>query len=305
MIFKQYLKQKNVLIVSNGDFYPTSPLITSIKTYSQIIDNNFYIVPCTIGNKKIYGLEAFYHILLYANSLKYDYVLYIDADCFILNLNNLYSEFKNFVESDNIIKGTADGGCFCHRNLNNYVINPFLSFYNIKKISKYIKDNKFELTNMFNIQKISEITKINNKKVLNAVKIYNELNNPVNKHAQMISKEHNQYENFFGSKQIPFSCNYKNVYDQYYYLYYIFLNASENYDYFYGRDYIGQADDSGISSALFIDKEMNDDSIICIHTWFTRCTELQYVNSNIQPYASQFKRIKKVEKFVELKNEIK
>ena len=64
----------------------------------------------------------------------YDYIIYIDADCFIWSLENLKSKFEEFIAQERIIGGVPDGGIFCHRNTNNFCINPFLTFFSIKRI---------------------------------------------------------------------------------------------------------------------------------------------------------------------------
>lgn len=86
-------------------------------------------------------------ILSYAINHSYDYIIYIDADCFIWSLNNLSIKFNEFIEGNYIIAGVPDGGIFCHRNSNCYCINPFLAFFNVKLIKNHILNGNLILAN--------------------------------------------------------------------------------------------------------------------------------------------------------------
>lgn len=125
-----FFAENNVLFATNGDnkFIPTFNLSTSL--YKNIA-KSFYCV-----ESKIYGKHAFIKIFDYALAYKFKYVIYIDADCFICNYDNLVSCFNNFKQHDFIIGGIPDGGCIPIRNHNAYAINPFFSIFNMELISK-------------------------------------------------------------------------------------------------------------------------------------------------------------------------
>lgn len=96
----------------------------------------------------------------------YDYVMYIDADCFIWSTKNLMHKFSEFFDGDYIIGRVPDGGVFCHRNTNNYCINPFLTFFNIKKIKQHINENAMLLVSPHSENDISNENRKSNADVL-------------------------------------------------------------------------------------------------------------------------------------------
>jgi hypothetical protein len=77
----------------------------------------------------------------FLSNKNFDYVIYIDEDCFITDFYSLVNEFMNFTESGCVLAGPQDGGVFCHRNHSRLMINTFLSFWNIK----LLRDKKITL----------------------------------------------------------------------------------------------------------------------------------------------------------------
>lgn len=61
MSLKQWFKDKNVLFCTNGDIVPDSPLLDSIATYKEAVDNNLLCIPGKniANNNPIFGLQAF------------------------------------------------------------------------------------------------------------------------------------------------------------------------------------------------------------------------------------------------------
>jgi hypothetical protein len=55
---KELFKKHNVLFCTNGDIVPCSPLIDSINTYYNVIDNNLLCIPGKniANNMPIFGL---------------------------------------------------------------------------------------------------------------------------------------------------------------------------------------------------------------------------------------------------------
>ena len=165
---KKWFKQNNVLFCTNGDIIPDSPLLDSISLYRSAIDDNLLCIPGkNIGNNMpIFGLQAFLMMINEAIKRKYDYIIYIDADCFIWSLNNLKSKFEQFIEGDFIVGGVPDGGVLCHRNTNNYCINPFLMFLNIKRVLKHIVNQQLELAAVHNENDIPDNDRALNSTIL-------------------------------------------------------------------------------------------------------------------------------------------
>lgn len=58
---KQWFKDKNVLFCTNGGIVPDSPLLDSIATYEEAVDNNLLCIPGKniVNNSPIFGLQAF------------------------------------------------------------------------------------------------------------------------------------------------------------------------------------------------------------------------------------------------------
>jgi hypothetical protein len=57
----------------------------------------------------------------------------------------------------------------------------------------------------------------------------------------------------------------------YYKLFLGFQYTNEKIMYIHGRDYVCDADPLGLTSGLYINEHMEDDSnLICLHTWFSR-----------------------------------
>ena len=131
---KTYLASNKVCFVTNSLAMPSTLLVSSLKTYIEYIPiQNFWLIPGIRDNKPFYGIDAFLLMLNYFLSNKnFDYVIYIDEDCFITDFYSLVNEFMNFTESGCVLAGPQDGGVFCHRNHSRLMINTFLSFWNIK-----------------------------------------------------------------------------------------------------------------------------------------------------------------------------
>ena len=103
---------------------------------------------------------------------RYDYVLYVDADCFIWSLDNLMRKFEQFVDGDYIVGGVPDGGVFCHRNANRFCINPFLAFFNIKRIIKHSSNGMLQLASIKSENDVPEADQISNDLVLEECKAW-------------------------------------------------------------------------------------------------------------------------------------
>ena len=265
--YKEIFSQHKVLFATNGDLVPNSPLLDSIFTYYDVLTDNLLCIPGKdiSTNKPIFGLQAFYLILSYAINHSYDYIIYIDADCFIWSLNNLGIKFNEFIERNYIIAGVPDGGIFCHRNSNCYCINPFLAFFNIKLIKNHILNGNLILANPHSENDISlgNVNACSN--VLLDCDVWRKKFQPIVPY--MYSEDFKRSNDINSAYTSKFS-----LMDEYYYKLFLgFQYSNELFMYMHGRDYICDADPLGLTSGLYINANMEDDNnLICLHTWFSR-----------------------------------
>lgn len=261
-----FLKYK-VLFATNGDLVPNSPLLDSISTYCNVLNNNLLCIPGkdVLTNKPIFGLQAFYMILFYAINHGYDYIVYIDADCFIWSIDNLSFKFNEFIHGNYIIGGVPDGGVFCHRNSNCYCINPFLAFINVKHIKNHIINGQLVLVNPKSINDISQSN-------INAcLTVLSDCNTWRQNFQKTVPYMYNK--DFESSNSINTAYTSKfSLMDEYYYKLFLGLQYHDEYFmYIHGRDYVCDEDPLGLTSGLYINKNMeNDNNLICLHTWFSR-----------------------------------
>lgn len=273
----KYLKDKRVLIATNGNITPGTMLLNSIKLYDDLIDENFLVCQAKryINDKfsYCYGFQAFVEILLYGvnqvdlidkNKKRYDYIIYIDEDCFIYDQDNLIELFKKFVDSDNIMAGCPDGGMFKTRGHNLISLNPFLSFYNLKYFQDF--QNMIPKINKFNVSNILDLSlKFRNetnhyKNVLIKIKETKDFNN---KRSEKLSKI---YKNFTTNMTYEFD-----TYEPYYKLFlWIALNIKGDIMYFNAVDFYDECDTYGLTTACYSDNSYSKDKIVCLHTWYAR-----------------------------------
>ena len=265
---KQWFKDKNVLFCTNGDIVPDSPLLDSIATYKDVVDNNLLCIPGKniANNNPIFGLQAFQLMIIEALKRGYDYIIYIDADCFIWSLENLKSKFEEFITQQYIIGGVPDGGIFCHRNTNNFCINPFLTFFSIKRIKQHFINGKLQLASPTSELEIPEEDRRTNALVLEQCKNWRARYQP--------TVPYMKTANFMktNSVETAYTTSFTLMSEWYYKLFLGFHYPDERFMWIYGRDYVCDADPFGLTSGLYLNEHMEDDSnLICLHTWFSRC----------------------------------
>ena len=267
---KKWFKHKNVLFAANGDIVPRSPLLASISTYQDILDDNMICIPGKSYEQSSYqpmfGLRAFMVLLDEAIKRSYDYILYVDADCFIWSLENLMRQFEKFVDGEYIIGGVPDGGVFCHRNANRFCINPFLAFFNVKRIARHSRDGKLQIASIRSEDSIPEVDRISNDLVLQECRAWREAFQP--------SVPYMLTDNFLRSNRIEDAYTYKfQPLAEFYYTLFLGLHfPDEKFMWMHGRDYVCQADPLGLTSGLYLNQDMSsDENLICLHTWFSRC----------------------------------
>lgn len=291
---RDFLKANNVLIATNGSFVPGSMLLNSINFYQDLIDENFIVVPAKNHINDVrpvcYGLQCFIELIVYAIKYNYDYILYIDEDCFITSEDNLISLFKTFVDGGYILGGTSDGGVVQPRNFNSISINPFLSFFNVKNLKKHIGDDynkfietlnnfnvaaaKFDNTNVnFNLSRENRETckKFTNKQEKSVLRL--------NPNASVFHQE----GKYFGS-----------VYEPYYRLFlWIATLENEKIFYFNTSDYYSEADKTGITSVVY-NGDFKKKNIVCLHTWYSRVLAIDNIWHYTKDAVGQNERIKGV-----------
>lgn len=140
---KVWLTKNKVLFVTNSICLPGSVFLSSMRTYiDKIPVHNFYIIPGLVDDKPYYGVQAFFTMLAncYRNQhpvSHFDYIIYIDEDCFITDFKAMIEEFYLFMKDDRYcLAGPQDGGVLCHRNHRHNLINTFISFWNVKLLKE-------------------------------------------------------------------------------------------------------------------------------------------------------------------------
>lgn len=273
---KERFKEYNVLFATNGDDGKDSPMVLSINSYSDCVsDDNFIVLRS--DNGQWYGKRAFLKIFEYGIERNFDYLIYVDADCFIAHSENLFSLFKKFVESGCILGGPSDGGIFCHRSVNRFSINPFLMFVDLKKVSKKFRNGKddyaFNGSKDFSEDKVTLFSLNRYNDVFEKYRDFREKNADwfVVPHAIEIAKPHNEFEVYYGKNQHPWTCLTTTDFEPYYDIFLGMHDGEENVYFMYGRDYLCKGDPSGITSAVYLGNNITYDSkLVCLHTWFTR-----------------------------------
>lgn len=280
---KKNFRDAKVLFATNGDDGEDSPLRLSIRTYCDIVsDDNFVVLESKNG--EWFGKNAFLKMFDYAMEHGFDYLIYIDADCFIVSHENLWKLFSDFRKSGCILGGPPDGGLFCHRNANRFAINPFLMFVDVKQIAPFkssesgewtFNDNRKNPPSYDSILKNIRIETLRrNTDVLAAYAHFMENTKKQHfsvPHADMISNPHNKYEIYYGKNQKPWTHTETVNVEPYYDIFLGVYDGKHGVFSMFGRDYPCEADQSGITSAVYCSPDIEDDgNLVCLHTWFTR-----------------------------------
>ena len=301
---KVWLANNKVCFVTNSIGMPSSLFIASLKTYIDYIPiQNFWMIPGIRDNAPFYGLNAFVYMLDYMlQANRYDYVIYIDEDCFIADFNELIDEFKEFVNGEYCLAGSPDGGVMCHRNHSKMMINTFLSFWNIKllreknitynNIAEYVnnaikqyprtmfkyfistmKENKKDLFKYMENESTSMV-----KSVTKFRKKYFDENGECPYCETVKDDPTNSIERY----QTPYTYDDDIALDNFepYYILeqaLVYLTDTPIYYFFttdlYGKHYIEdkkEFDLSGLTSAVYRYNSTKDYKLIAVHTWYSR-----------------------------------
>ena len=302
---KTWLSQNKVCFVTNSTAMPSTLLIPSLKTYIEYIPiQNFWLIPGMRNNEPFYGFHAFLLMLQYMlSNNRFDYVIYIDEDCFINDFESLINEFKIFSTKEYCIAGPQDGGVICHRNHSKFMINTFLSFWNIKllrekeitfdnivsyinnKVNNHMDDmfadfyknlklNKslfsiFNETSTININAIKNYREShNNNEVPYCQTVRNNVNNPIEPHQTPYSYDDNtaliNFEPYYLIEQALIMLTGCPIY-------YMFATDLCNDDFIKSKV---SFDISGLTSAVYMripyDTMHDEHKLIAVHTWYSR-----------------------------------
>lgn len=302
---KNWLTENKVLIVTNSRCIPGTTFVASLKSYlSYVPIHNFTIIRGSgEDNIPFYGVNVFLTILqkIYKDVVfkNFDYMIYIDDDCFITDFKSLLEEFNKFIKDDSYcLAGTQDGGVICHRNHASYMINTFLSFWNLKLLRK--KSSNRELVNVIqtlqpNLTDSSQtymhfLNKIKSEKPTlfetiknNAQRSIEEISDYRQKHFKNDEVPYcnivrNDPNNSIEPHQIPYSftddIEQKNFEPYYLIEQSVVLLTEKPIMYFFATDYYDEnksddeTDNSGLSSAVYTSDSSH--KLIAVHTWFSR-----------------------------------
>lgn len=86
------------------------------------------------GKNGMYGFEAINHVILNKELYNFDWMVYVDEDCFITDLKALEDLIQYQTNNDYSCSGVPDGGVISHRFHNPIAINPFFMVMNVGEI---------------------------------------------------------------------------------------------------------------------------------------------------------------------------
>jgi hypothetical protein len=296
---KKWISDNNILFVTNSSMKPGGIFLSSIRTYiDKIPIHNFTVYPGIVSDKPFYGIDVFFQMTkdIYTDPRynKFDYVIYIDEDAFIVNFEKLIDEFMLFMKNDDYcLGGPQDGGVFCHRNHSSIMINTFISFWNVKLLRKSGKFKDF-----INIaKKITAYPKTSMKLFIEMLSSDGNLDKFMKNTANDVIKRTTEFrKNTYGlipsgdtpycdtvrndemnpveRNQIPYSYSFseKENFEPYYLIEqcYILMTHKPIY-YMFSTDYYDNDDVdkfSGLTSAVYTDEDAHE--LIAVHTWFSR-----------------------------------
>lgn len=154
----KFLKDNNVLFVTNGNTFIDSLVLKSYKLYEELLStNNFMIVPTRTNilptdedifsyNNTMFGDALFTSMISFAYHKNYDYIVYLDDDFFVIDPDNLFDLIKHIIENKIDIAYVlnhrypevdySQDDDYC-REYSKYVPNTFFHILNLKELSDY------------------------------------------------------------------------------------------------------------------------------------------------------------------------
>jgi len=100
------------------------------------------------GSNGFYGLKFLNNLI---KTCRYDWVILIDEDCFVSDVNEVVSLLKFQMKNNYAFSGPPDGGVMTYRNHNPVAINTFFSILNLKKIKSVYRE-KVAMRTVFNVR---------------------------------------------------------------------------------------------------------------------------------------------------------
>lgn len=297
-----WLSEHKVLFVTNSLCEPGTTYLASMRTYLDYIPvHNFYIVPGMRNGQPYYGLSVFNELSMRALSEpiieQFDYMVYIDDDCFITDFPTLMKELVRFVEVGIwCMAGPQDGGMIAHRNHSHILFNTYISFWNFKMLRQKSSREKFMKTisqisanpmqsyTVFKKMLQEDMTQVNlmesgAQNMIHRGRLFRENAFPKN-------EETGEYETFAAGKvrndpsnpvephQTPYTYkeNEQTNYEPYYLIeetWLIETRAPIMYLFhqdLYNRNIEDNADPTGVTSGVYDE----DGYLYAVHTWFSR-----------------------------------
>ena len=257
-----YLNKMKVGFVTN--FHNYELLSLSVSLYRDLANGKIIMID---GSKGFYGYHVFNQIL--SNNLiqnEYDYLVYIDEDAFISNIDELFDTIKFFIENNYGFCGMPDGGVISHRFHNPVSINTFFTIFNLKEIKKiYTKDCAINCQYEPSLEKYTPYHLI--KK-------------------EIPNKEDNRVQVVINEGYKPYDIIYDNF--EPYYRIFFYLLKNELKPYYLNGDDSSEIDGDGATTKLY---GINNKPF-CYHTWFARQFET-YHNNRIKTVFNKIKELQK------------
>ncbi|WP_418992859.1 hypothetical protein [Alistipes sp.] len=130
----RYFREKRVGLFTNSAQAELLAMSTSL--YREIC-RPIVIPGRTSKGKSFYGYACFDRMLRSRLvRCRFDYLVYVDEDCFLADAEALLGVVKHFVENDYGFCGMPDGGVCRVRRHNPVAINPFFSIFNLRQIAR-------------------------------------------------------------------------------------------------------------------------------------------------------------------------
>lgn len=130
----RYFREKRVGLFTNS---AQAELLEMSSSLYRDICTPIVIPGRTWRGKGFYGYACFDRV--FSSRLlrrRFDYLVYIDEDCFLADAEALLGVVKHFVENDYGFCGMPDGGVSPIRSHNPVAINPFFSIFNLRQIGR-------------------------------------------------------------------------------------------------------------------------------------------------------------------------
>jgi hypothetical protein len=142
---KRYFKEKRIGFLTNT-FNPEL-LEMSTSLYREIDPDPVIIPGRDMLKRRFYGYKVFDRALRSRKiGRRYDYLIYMDEDCFVVDPAAMFDLVKLFVEGGYDFCGAPDCGVINHRFHNPVAINTFFCIFNLRSIKKIYNHRKIEHT---------------------------------------------------------------------------------------------------------------------------------------------------------------